>query len=311
MTVDVYARRRARPDAISDIFVKTSRSEVAWRRIDALVEEGWEKEYCKALLILGHFRCGKTEIVTRYAANREEKDRNNGGQFRWKKVVVPPDCTLKGFASAALIELGDPDPDYGTQVDRTHRIVEAIRQQELDLLIIDEAQRLIDTDTERVQKKSADWLAGLLDARCCPLLLVGERRVSRVFENNAHLAGRTMGKIPIAPFDWAEPADRNEFRHVLNNLDKRLGMAEPCGLHKLDISLRLYVYSEGRLGWVANLLDLARSIGRAKSAPQLTEELLAEACDLALMNEGRQVANPFRLNNAKCQELLTVMGDGE
>lgn len=310
MTVDVYARRRSRYDAISDIFVKTTRSEQAWARIDALVEEGWEKEYCKALVILGHFRCGKTEIVTRYAANREEQDRSTGRRFRWKKVVVPPDCTLKGFASAVLNELGDPDPDYGTQVDRTQRIVQAIRQQKLDLLIIDEAQRLIDTDTERVQKKSADWLAGLLDAKCCPLLLVGERRVSRVFENNAHLAGRTMGKVHIAPFDWAEPKDRREFRHILTILDNQLGMAKPCELYKIELSLRLYVYSEGRLGWVANLLDLARSIARQKAAPQLTDELFAEACDMALMNEGRSSVNPFRLNNARCQELLTAMRDG-
>lgn len=304
MSEDMREQRRYRADAISDIFVMTSRARKAWERIDALVEEGWEKEYCKALVVLGHFRCGKTEMTKRYAADREERDAAIGRCFRWRRVSVPSDCTLKGFASAALHQLGDPDPDYGSQVEKTRRIVQAAMELKLDLLIIDEVQRLIDVDTQKVQKKTADWLAGLLDARCCPLLLVGERKASRVFESNAHLAGRTMGEVPIQPFDWADPSDRSEFRTVMHLVDKRLGMPNLCGLFSVDLSLRLHIYSGGRLGWVANLLDVARSVARRRGAPQLTHEMLAEACDMSLLQGRHGDPNPFRLSKKECEALI-------
>jgi hypothetical protein len=304
MNDDLRAQRRSRTNAISDIFVTTKRSEEAWQRIDDLVEEGWEKEYCKALVLLGPYRSGKTEIVTRYAAARAEREKAEGRSFRWRKVEVPSACTLKGFASAALQQLGDPDPDYGSQVDRTRRIVQAVEELGLDLLIFDEIQRLVDVETERVERKSADWLAGLLDTRCCPLLLVGERKALRVFENNAHLAGRTMGEVRIDPFDWADPGDRKEFRFILHVLDQELGLARPSKLSSEETALRLHIYSEGRVGWVANLLDRARSIVRQRKAPQLTHGILADALDSALLRERRDAQNPFRLNDTECEVLL-------
>jgi predicted AAA+ superfamily ATPase len=282
---------RLRTDAISDIFVETSRAQAAFTRIDELMERGWEANFCRALLLLGPARCGKTHILKEWTRRRHEAN----PEFKATITEVPPGCTLKGMAAQLLEDLGDPDPDYGSQNDKTRRIQEIGGGR--DLIIIDEVQRLIDEKTEKVKKDVANWLTNLLNRRICPLLLVGERHAELVFQGNMYLEGRTIGQVPVEPYDWHESKDRLEFRTFLNLVDGELGLSERSNLGELDTALRIHAFSVGRIGQATLLVDEARSLARRHGRPKLTREIFAEAVDLLRVGAARERPNPFRVEN--------------
>ena len=287
------ARGRYREDAISNIFVDTTRAQAAFARIDELMERGWEAEFCRALLLLGPARCGKTHILKEWLRRRTARA-ESGETAPFKAVVaeVPAGCNLKGMATVLLSALGDPDPDYGSQTDKTRRIHETAG--ELDLIVIDEVQRLMDAETGRVKKDVANWLTGLLNQRICPLLLVGERHAELVFQGNMYLEGRTLGQVPVEPYDWHDLDDRKEFRVFLNIVDGQLGMETTSGLGETDFALRIHAFSGGRIGQATLLVDEARSIARRRGTARMSPDMFADAVDLLRVGAARQQANPFR-----------------
>ena len=286
--------RRGR-SAVSTVFVETRRVRRAFARIDELVDNGWEDSYCRGLLLLGHSRAGKTHIVNNYIRLRVTERPDDGERLRVLKVEVQAGCTLKIFATDLLIALDDPDPEGGSQADKTRRIAEAIKREELDLLVIDEVQRLIDADTDKVKRDVANWITGLLNRKLCPLLLVGERKAERVFEHNMHLKGRTFGEEELTPHDWSDQKDRKEFRAILHLLDGKLGLPEPSRLADTETAMRVYDYAEGLLGQAATLIAQGAVIAQRDNRPCLTHDLLAQAVDELAIGEARR-PNPFRVD---------------
>lgn len=280
---------RNRKDAISDIFVDTSRSKMAFARMDELMARGWETNFCRALLLLGPSRCGKTHILKEWTRKRVAAE----ASFRAIITEVPSACTLKGMAAQLLDDLGDPAPGYGTENDMTRRIHDLCEG--IDVIIIDEIQRLIDEKTEKVKKEVANWLTNLLNKRVCPLLLVGERQAELVFQGNMYLEGRTLGQVAVDPYDWNDRNDQKEFRVFLALVDSKLGMPELAGLGESDTALRIHSYSGGRVGQATVLIDEARSLARRNGRPKLTTDLLADAVDLLRVGAARGKPNPFRI----------------
>jgi hypothetical protein len=109
-------------DPISGIFVDTSRAKAAFERIEMLLKHGWEKTYCRALLLAGPSRSGKTTIVDRYIDLRIGKLAQRPPIPPIVRVDVTQGCTLKSYVTEVLIKLGDPDPEYGSQAEKTRRV---------------------------------------------------------------------------------------------------------------------------------------------------------------------------------------------
>jgi len=286
---------RDRADALSVLFVETWRAKKAFARIDDLLERGWEDGFCRGLLMLGSSRVGKSHIVRNYIRLRVREQQDPDLRPNVVAVEVPAGCTLKTFVAELLKALGDPDPDLGSQTEKTTRVGEAIEAGQVDLIIVDEMQRLIDADTDKIKAEVANWLTGILNKRLCPMLLVGEKTAERVFRGKRHAKGRTFGGFYIEPYDWADTRDQTEFRGVLHLIDKSLGMPELAMLASPDTALRIYAYAEGLLGQAATLIDQARTVARREGRPRITHDLFAEAVDELRISDDRERQNPFRV----------------
>lgn len=286
-------RRDRGETALSQLFIETARTRRAFERIDELVEHGWEAESCRALLMLGPSRVGKTRIISWFVKMRSQPTPDGQPGLNIICVEVPPGCSLKSFAAEVLTKLGDPDPEYGSENDRTRRIIELAQEQRIDLIIIDEVQRLIDADTDRVKRTVASWLTALLNKRVCPLLLVGEESAERVFDGIMHIKGRTFGQIALDAYDWARPEDRDEFRAVLFKIEQQLGLPERSNLALIDTALRIHAYAKGRFGEAVTLISQARIIAQRNRRPCITHEMLAQAVDELRIGQERLEANPF------------------
>lgn len=288
-------KRGYRADTLSNLYVSTSRWEMAEPRLDELHECGWMKRHCMGVLLLGPSRSGKTSMAWEWTRRRANSAAGVGDTFKTAYVEIPAKGDVPAVAADVLGALGDPDPGHGTQHDKTTRVAEAVKRQGIDILILDEIQRLVD-DRGNLRALAAAWITGLLNKRICPILFIGEPSGALVF-GQRYLSGRTQGEIAIVPYDWHDHADRKEWRRVLATMSAALQMPEDAGLQETETALRLHSFSNGLLGEVARLLTSARTDAARRGLPKLTYEVLASAVDRLRIGAEKQTPNPFRIEN--------------
>ncbi|TNC98661.1 MAG: hypothetical protein FD119_132 [Stygiobacter sp.] len=284
-------------DAISKIFVETRRVKTAIQRLTWLKgPDGYEKDYCLAAGILGPPRTGKTRIAKHFKAICE-KGRPATAVPPIVYVEVTSGCSPKSVSTDVLAQLGDPNPDYGTLAEKCNRAEDAIRRHSVELIMLDEVHRLVDTDTRKVKRDVATWFTDLLNRRACPMAFLGETSAERIFEHNDYADGRTLGVVYVTPYDWGNQEDRKEFREIMQAIDANLGMPEQSGLHEVATALRIYNFGRGLLGQCTRLIKVARMLARDQSRPCLTHDIFADTVDALRIGVARNLPNPFRLTN--------------
>ena len=288
-------KRSYRPDTLSNLFVNTSRWEMAEPRLDELHENGWMRRHCLGVLLLGPSRSGKTSMAWEWSRRKADAAGAKGETFKMAYVEIPAKGDVPAVAAEVLGTLGDPDPGHGSQYQKTTRVAEAVQRQGIDILILDEIQRLVD-EKGKLRSLAAAWITGLLNKRVCPILFIGEPSGALVFEKQ-YLSGRTQGQITVSPYDWFDRADRTEWRRVMATLSAALQMPEASDLQETETSLRLHSFSDGLLGEVARLLTSARTDATRRGLPKLTYEVLADSVDRLRIGGRKELPNPFRVDN--------------
>ncbi|SDD49372.1 TniB family NTP-binding protein [Belnapia rosea] len=279
---------------VSSVFYETKRAKKGFELLDMLVEEGRERNYAKALALLGPPRSGKTFIFENWAKLRLGVNGTSNLNPRLPYIEVDQNSNPNKIATTSLDVLGDPDPGYGNEADKTRRVIKELERRAPLFTVFDEVHNLINSDTNRVIESAGRWVTRVLNANVSPLLIIGEPRSIRLFgKNNRQLGGRLLLCEEIEPYDWADEADRQEFREVLHAIDVGLEMAERAGFSDFDKALRIYAFCGGLVGHAANLIATALAFARMRKRPAITLELLAESADGQLLGEDRR-ANPFR-----------------
>lgn len=274
---------------VTEMLISTSRASRVLGRMNGALKHGRKANYCMALLVVGPPRVGKTHLVKAFAGP-------SGGPEAASRMVVEvgPSCTLPRFMTQLLEDLGDPKPSHGDDSARTLRIHDRIKRAGKTCLVIDEAQRLIDEKRGTPKREVVNWVVSFLNAKICPVIIVGTPPLLAAFEGRDEMEGRTLGQVDLLPYDWAVEDDRNEFRGVLALLEEELQMEARSDLADPALAFRIWSFSRGRLGFVARLLDAAHAIAIDMGRPRLTLEILAEAADELRIGEARKLPNPFR-----------------
>jgi len=288
----VKASKRVRDDALSRIHVPTSQTVKALQRLDQFMENAYEDDSCRSIFVLGDPGTGKTHLVKHWLAERAKADPS----FRAVISEVPSECSLPATVSQLLENCGDPDPDHGSPRERTRRFCDAIA--ELDVLVIDEIQRLLKGKTATATENVATWMTNQLNKKLCPFVYVGEESAELVFgSGNSYLERRTLGPIILKPFDWRHEPSRKECCAFLHRIDQGTGL-EYSGLGRLDFALPINSFSEGKPGQIVRLISEGRTVARAENRPKLTKDILAEAVDrLRVGAANRAKPNPFRVKD--------------
>ncbi len=279
---------------LSHNFLPTTRTNAAEDALEMLLELGWQADYCKALPLLGPPGTGKTLFIKEYARLFEAKYKR---KLRTLYTEVPSSASTNGLASELLSNLGDAAPTHGIETAKVARIINHMGGH-YDLLYLDEFQRLIDRNTENVDKKAAGLVATLLNKCLCPIVLIGEIQSERVFSINEHFEDRTFAPIYIRPFDWGLKEDRLEYRRMLAALEALVGMPQSSDLHETDTAVRIYAFARGKLRRTAVLIDLAAFKAKKANSPSIRREHLAAAADSISIGAKRKRPNPFTVAEA-------------
>ena len=283
-------------EVIDTLFIETPGVQLVLKEIDLLHKFGTRSDCCECLMVAGPSRAGKSAVVEHY--KRQFPQYLDGRQIIRPVVIVrlTSGTRLTSLVSATLRALGDPRPDYGTPEARTARLLSVLLIQRVEVLIYDEFQSVINSDTDKIAYDAGDAIKSICNAKICKVVLAGVTHATRVIHTNTQLPGRVRTIVEMRPMDWRNPNDRRDFRVFLNAIEKALGLPVRSELGSLDTAHRIHHFSRGLYGYAHNLIRealLLRFI-EGETAPCLNTDLLTRAADRLLLREPAKRINAFR-----------------
>lgn len=280
------------------VFITTPPAQMALQAINDLLEFGHRGDYCEGLMILGPSRVGKSAMLRHFVTGFP--------QTMMGRQVIRPVVYVKlreadkpwSLTSALLREVGDPRPDHGSPADRSARLRFLLEQQGVRLVIFDEFQHLIDSDTDKIAYRSAETFKTLLEDNVCPYVVCGVSHAERVLNADTQLQNRVHLKVKMYPADWRLERDRTDFRVFLNALEDAVQLPTHSGLGELETAHRIHHFSRGLYGNASNLVREALLIRYRNGdiTPCITREQCAVAADHLLTREPEGRLNPFRID---------------
>ncbi|MFD2613197.1 TniB family NTP-binding protein [Paenibacillus gansuensis] len=252
--------------------------------------------------ILGDTGAGKSTLFKTYEERyaRTKKIKILGGHkvecdiVPILRVELDSNSRPANVASKLLQQLGDPLYDRGTEKQLTARVKNHIKDAEVELLIIDEIQHLIDTETQRVIRKAADWLKQLLNDINIPIIFGGIKEdAKRIFASNRQLDERFPYKPSFVGFNYSTVDQIKEFRVFLKSMDKELPLAERSHLYDPLLAKKIFYATLGIPRTLYHLLHHSLISALRSGKDKLEESDLEYGFSLLSFETRPKVVNPF------------------
>jgi len=211
------------------------------------------------LAVIGESRTGKTQAIDTFVSKHPKQRLDNGMNVPVVLVTAPSRPTVKGLAELILENLGDPDPDHGTENARTRRLKVLMKAAQTRMLIIDEFQHFYDKGTKAVIHHVTDWLKILVDDLRCALVVAGLPSCKAVIDQNEQLAGRFQAPVHLSRFQWTKLDEREDFKGILYGFDEELREArfQIPELYQEGMAYRFWTATGGLIGYLTKFLRKA------------------------------------------------------
>jgi hypothetical protein len=232
---------------------------VAFTQAEMQLEQSFRysdtKGEAEGVPIVGESGAGKTSVLKSFHDKHPAHRTGDGLEVPILFASVPSAPTVKSLAGAMLAALGVPDPDRGTENEKTRRLQVLIRETHTQMVMIDEFQHFVDQGTHKVMHHVADWLKVLIDSTQATLVVAGLPSCMAVIDQNPQLARRFCAPMFMPRFDWRVQADRRQFCAIVRAFHKPLSkryLTPDLGAE--DMAFRFYLASGGLIGFLAKLL---------------------------------------------------------
>jgi hypothetical protein len=261
------------------------------RMIARVHERGLQSGTAEGLLIVAQSGGAKTSLAEYYESQCPRCKTEEGHVVPVLLVNTPEDPSVKTFAQAILLALGDPAFDRGTAETKTQRLVVLLKKCKVQLLLVDEFQHFFDGHRTTEAKRITDWLKNLLNAVRIPVVLFGLPRSIAVLRLNPQLRRRFATPHYLRPFG-IEQDQFKQFRGVLRTFHQKLPV--PCvPLHDVDLARRFYFATNGLIDYIVKILDRAVSTRYLEEGEQLDLPDFARAFREVVWGEAPDHLNPF------------------
>lgn len=256
----------------------------------------------EGVVILGNTGAGKTTLFKTYEAKfpRVQKVRmKNNFEVSYESIPVlrvelDSNSSPLNVASKMLERMGDTAYYRGTEKQKTARLKAYIVESEVELIIIDELQHLVDTDTQRVIRKAADWLKQLLNDLNLPIVFGGiEEEASKIFAYNKQLDERFPHKVSFTGFNFSTEEDIKEYRIFLKTIDIQLPFPERSNLYDPYLTTKIYYATLGIPRTLYHLLHHSTKVALKLGKDKLEEIHLYEGFRMLTYETRPKVINPF------------------
>lgn len=257
----------------------------------------------ECLLITGYQGAGKTTLCRAYARQYPKI------LTREKKITpvlatfVPSITTKKSLPTRLLHALGDGAAERGTAVNQTLRIIKLVDDCGVELIILDEFQHFIDSDSNVILDNVSNWLKDLINETRKPVVLVAMPYAEIILEANPQLERRFSMRESLDSFDWTTSAGNKEFKTFLSHLDQGLPFPKRSNFTDDEMAFRIFCATNGFIGYMMKLIRRAAILAIDRAAERLEMELLAEAYDERLASRTPQRQNPFSVEIGKLEAI--------
>lgn len=258
---------------------------------------GYE-EQPDSILVTAETGMGKTKLIKEYLKKHPSFiERYDGGERTITPVLyvsVPDDTGSRAAPMEILNALGDPLYAKGTRGELNIRFGNQARDCGIELIIIDEFQNAIETGTDKVIYKVADWVKTIINRTNIPVVLLGMPWALDVVELNSQLESRFPIKHHIKMYGRENFKDWIKF---LLKLDKKLPFESKSGLGEKKLAYRLLAASEGKIGY------LMKRIIRPAAREAVRRELDSIPVDLMLKASVKHCKIPEERNPLSIQHM--------
>lgn len=264
-----------RKSAVGAIYVEREATTGLARLIDKLRANRRFLREPSCILITGDTGTGKSRFLTRY--HEAHAPRRIDGRIKQCALLaeLPVRATMQGAATALLKALGDPGAEKGKLIDQTFRVRRLVKEQNVEVVLLDEFQHIVEASGERTINKVGDWLKQLAKAANVPLVLTGMPNSAAVLDANKQFAGICPYRFVLDGFGERTTAERKAFRQFLALVDAQLPFDQLSSLGEQTTASALFLATRGSLRQLARLLQEAAFHAIDRCAPSIGAEDLA------------------------------------
>lgn len=258
----------------------------------ALYDRAARRRNPVCLFVTGDTGSGKTTIAERVEAEilSRQTDPNT---CPVALVSVPARCTSKALLSAILVALDHPDPYKGSQTLFEQRLVKWARRKGVRMIILDEAQHLVNPKNASKNYDVADVIKVVINQLKITLILVGDHGVDALCKNR-QLFRRLRRRFRLTPFGYETEKEQARFCAFLLKYDVALPFSEYCHLSSPALAAALFRATGGLVGWVVQLIWVATDYALEENARRIEPRHLAEAWHEIRAPYQPNEPNPFR-----------------
>lgn len=207
---------------------------------------------------------------------------------------VPPRPSSSSMSSALLKALGDPKWKNGAADALEARCRTLLTKCRTRLILIDNTHDIPERRKKPGVREVGNWMRNLVDDVPALLVCLGSDNARDVIEANSQARRRGPGYRRIDYFT-ASPDDKvgtKRLLRVLFEIDKKLPLAEMCGLAEPQLAARISIASNGVIGLIVKLLVAAIYLCIMDKREKLELKDLAGAFK-ELWKDAAPVENPF------------------
>ena len=205
---------------------------------------------------------------------------------------IPSAVTPRLMGVAALSALGDPKANSGDSETVKARLLGLMAATGVEIVLIDNVQDIPERRHEGGIKHIGNWIRDLIDSAKVLVVLLGTPAALAVTNLNSQLRRRAVKQLFIRRFSIDTKVAFARFLRLLDELDKRLPMAEPSALCAPELAQRLYYATYGVMDYLLALVSEAVECAVAERRERLLREDFACAFD-RLFRDSAKDLNPF------------------
>ncbi|WP_426954582.1 TniB family NTP-binding protein [Muricoccus radiodurans] len=244
----------------------------------------------RTYLLVGASGAGKSTILHRFLARHPPVKEVLRDLMEVVYAEVPASATRSGTIRAILEGLGVSPKARATEADLTRSLVHYLRGMGVRVLILDEAQHLMDWKTGRFAYDTADWLKTLSNSGLS-IVIAGTPEASMAYHLNEQLGRRSMGQAEIESFPWGGPDPQSEWMMIVEALAPKIPLLNASLLLEGDIPHRLHLATAGYLGRLVDFMALIIMEAGKQGATAMDRHLL-----MAVEQRRRDLDDPEWVN---------------
>ncbi len=290
-------------DGTEDARTRIDRAVIRYPRLGALHNDirlcqqlSHETGEPQCMALSGVPGAGKTTLAKWYAAAFPRARTEEKLTIPVLYIETPSPATVKSVASRMLRELGDPAHTRGTLWSMNGRLIDYVKECEVDLVILDDLHHLIDRETNEVLMQVSEWLKVLIKETAVPFLTVSiEGATDEIFRTNDQLSRLFPVRETLQPFRWdtADASALAEFSQFVTFAERAVAMEMDPSITRIDALSRVHYATQGVVAYIMTLLRYAALQARTKGHGTIEISDLEHAFAQRLAKHVRRAHNPF------------------